>query len=409
MTEIIHHPAIARRLRSPLVTLIIAGFTALGPLSTDMFLPALPGMVQALGTSIEALQLTLSVYLFGFALSHLCYGPLADRYGRRPVLAAGLVAYVLASAGCAQSTSVETLIAFRLLQAFGASAAIVIGRAMIRDIYGPLEAGRVLSYMASIMAVAPMLAPTLGGYLTSWLGWSSVFWVLGSIGLAGLILLLVVVPESFPERNLEALRPGGLWRSAVTLLRHRLFLGYAATSGSLFAAFFAFISGAPYVFVDHLGMRPEHFGFLFMGIGGVYMVTTAIVGRVHHRYDSARLTGVGAGLAAAAGVAMLVVAALDVGSALVLICPQFVLVAAAGMVLPQSLAGALAPFPRIAGSASALLGFLQMVLAAVVGGLVGLFHDGGPMAMAVAMAVAGLATVLAWAAGVRPRSRSQCG
>ena len=249
-------------------TLAIAVLVALGPLSTDMYLPALPRIVQELESDSGSIQLTLSLFLVGFAFAQIIYGPLSDRYGRKPVLLAGLLLFAFSSVGCALSDNATALVLFRFLQALGGSAGPVLGRAMVRDIHGPKNSGRVLSHIGSMMALAPSVAPIAGGFMSLYWGWQSIFWFLALFGILGALIL-----------------------------------------------------------------------FYQLGVG---------------------------------------------------------------LTMPHSLAGALAHYPHIAGSASGLLGFTQMTIAGLAGIVIGHQYDGTPMTMSLMIAVMGLLTILSYLILVQP-------
>jgi len=382
------------RLRAPLTTVLVVSFIALGPLSTDMYLPALPAMTRYFDVGIDRMQLTLSVYLVGFAIAHLFFGPLSDRYGRKPVLAGGLACYSAASVGCALSSSIEVLVLCRFFQAAGASAGTVIGRTMVHDIYGPLDSARMLSYIASAMALGPMVAPLAGGYLAIAFGWPAIFWVLGIFCTTALIGYAVAVPESLTRKNRDATRWRGLAINYRALLRDRGYIGYTLCVALVYSGLFAFLSGASYVLIDYFGVASQHFGWWFMAVVAAYVVSTVAAGRLHWRFGTPRLVVAGAGVNLAGALLMLALAIADVRHPLAVVGPQMVSMLGVGLVLPQSLAGAMAPFPRIAGTASAVTGFVQMTLAALVGIAVGELHDGSPLAMAVAIAATAALTLL---------------
>ncbi len=375
-------------------TLLITALVALGPLSTDMYLPALPTLTREFGVGVDAIQLTLSVFLVGFAVSQLIYGPLADRYGRKPVLLVALGLFVVATIGCALAQSVEALIVWRFLQALAGCAGPVLGRAMVRDIHGPERSAQVLSYMGTAMSLAPALAPILGGVLLVAFGWGAIFYALALYGLLGAWSVAKALPETLEERDTTALRPRQMALNFAHLLGHRAYLGYALSCSSAFAGLFAFIAGSPFALIDYFAVREDHFGYYFGFMVLGYMSGTVISGRLSPRLAGRPLLLVGAGCTALSGMSM-------VGgwwlspNLWAIIVPVTTYAAGVGIVMPQALAGALAPFPRTAGAASALFGFLQMTCAALGGVVVGQLHDGSPWSMIGVIAAAGLATWLA--------------
>jgi DHA1 family bicyclomycin/chloramphenicol resistance-like MFS transporter len=374
---------------------IVAALIALGPLSTDMYLPAFPQLAQYFDASIDQVQLTLSVFLIGFALAQLLHGPLSDRLGRKPVMLGALLLFVLASCGVAAAASIEAVTVWRLLQAFGGAAGPVLGRAMVRDRYGPAEAARMLAYIGSAMALAPALAPILGGYLGVWFGWQAIFLFLALYGLVGALLLALKVPETLSAEYRRGLPRGRLWHGYRLVWAHRRWRWYAWICSFVFCGLFAFLSGASFVIIDHFGWPEERFGWFFALVVFGFMVGGFTAGRCSRRFGVDRLILFGAGLAAVAGSVMCALAWLRVDTVAAVVAPMIFYMAAAGIVMPQAMAGAMAPFAQHAGAASALLGFVQMSLAAATGVLVGHLHDGSPLSMATAIALSGLLTLAA--------------
>ncbi|EAR20508.1 multidrug effflux MFS transporter [Nitrococcus mobilis] len=379
------------RLRSTAATLALASFVALGPLATDMYLPALPAMATALNATPAQAQLTLSVYMIAIALAQLVYGPLSDRFGRKPPLLVGLVLFTLASLACALAQSIEAVIAFRFLQALGGSAGPVLGRAAVRDVHGPLEAARILSYLGAATALAPALAPIGGGYLLAAFGWPSVFIFLAAYGLAATALLWLALPEPLAPAQRQSIHLHSIVRNYRFLLRHREFVGYMLACAFTFAGLFAFLSGAAFVLIEFLGISAQHFGYYFTLAVGGYITGTLFAGRLSRRLGINRLLLIGGVIATLGGALMAALALAQIFTALAVMLPMMLYMIGVGIVLPQSTAGAIGPFPQIAGSASALLGMVQMSIAAAAGILVGHLHSGTPLAMAAIIALMGTA------------------
>lgn len=371
---------------------LLAALVALGPLSTDMYLPALPTLMTVFDSGVNQVQLTLSVFLVGFALAQLAYGPLSDRYGRKPLLLAGLLLFALASLGCATAESIETLIVLRLLQALGGCGGPVLGRAVIRDLYDREKAARMLSYIGTAMALAPAIAPILGGYLLASLGWQAIFIVLALYGLIGAGAVQFALGETNTRRDFQALQPRQIVHNYKTLLCNRRYLGYALSCSFVYAGLFAFISGSSFVIIDYYGFPAQQFGYLFALVVVGYMSGTLLSGRLGSRCGHDRLLLYGAALCAIAGSAMVLLSLLFMQVATVIV-PMVFYMLGVGIVMPQAMAGAIGPFPQMAGVASALLGFLQMTIAAVCGILVGHLHDGTALTMTLAIATMGAATL----------------
>lgn len=378
-------------------TLSIALLVALGPLATDMYLPALPGLANEFSTSAGRVQLTLSLFLAGFALAQIVYGPLSDRFGRKPVLMAGLVLFVLASIACALAQSIEVLIIARFVQALGGSAGPVLGRAMVRDIHGPRESARVLSHIGSAMALAPAFAPILGGYMSVYLGWASIFWFLTGVGLFGAGLLWLAIAETAPEEHRHPKPVRVMLADYASLLRDGGYVGYTLTCTLAYSGLFAFLSGSSFVIIDYFGVSEQHFGLLFMLVVAGYISGTLTGGRLSRRFDFRRLVLAGSIVLLLAGAIMLGFALNQPRHVMSIVLPMVLFMHGVGLVMPQSMAGALADYPHMAGSASGLLGFIQMSSAGLLGIVVGHGYDGTPVAMSLAIAVTGLLSVAVYA------------
>ena len=389
------------------LTALLAALTAIGPISTDMYLPSLPALTQGLGTTVAAGQLTISSYLIGFAVGQILYGPLSDRHGRKPVLIGAVMLYCAASIVCTFSVSIEMLIGARFLQALGASGGVVLARAVVRDLHSGARAGRELSLIASVMALAPVLAPMVGGVLQTAFGWQSVFATMASIGLSAVAVVWLLLPETLAERASEAISLGSMAKSYRLVARNPAYLAYTGLATTSYAGLFAWLSTASFVLQNLYGLTPFKFGIVFaLGSFG-YMTGSTIATRLVMRLGIDGTIGCGCATMTAGGLAMVAAVALDVSSALVLVASVAVYLAGLGLVLPQSLAGALTPFPERAGAASALLGFIQQTMAAVSGVVVGqmLGHSAWPLAIAVALM--GGVSLLLWFATIPVRARVQ--
>jgi MFS transporter, DHA1 family, multidrug resistance protein len=372
------------------VTALLTALVALGPMSTDLYLPSLPGLLRHFDADIAEVQLTLSVFLMGLAVGQLVYGPLSDRYGRRPVLLAGLTLYVVASVICALAPSVPTLIAARLLQATGACAGPVVCRAVVRDVHGREGAARILSYMGAAMALAPALGPILGGFVEAWLGWRANFAILCIYGAVGLALTAAILPETAPHRGESG---GGLdaaLRGYLGLVGQRVYIGFVLCCALAYGGIFCFISGSSFVFVDIIGLAPQLYGVCFGAIVLGYILGTLVGGRLTRRIGVERLVRTGGLISAVGGLALLLSVWTTGASIPDILLPTVIYMVGTGLVLPNAMAGAIGPFPRIAGTAAALLGFVQMGLAAAGGVAIGHLANGTAIPMAAGIALAGL-------------------
>lgn len=371
------------------LAILLTTLVALGPLSTDLYLPALPTLAQAFATDAARVQLTLSVFLAGFAVAQLFYGPLSDRYGRRPVMLFGLVLYLVSSVACMLATSIDALILARFFQALGACAGPVLGRAIVRDVYGPVQAARVLAYISGAMAIAPMIGPLLGGWLTVWFGWRANFAALSLFSAVQVAATFLLLGESNAHRDPGATRPRQILGNFGELLSARLYLGYLLCFSFSYAALFSFISGSSFVLIELYGLSPQWYGASFGFVVTGYISGTMASGKLTLRLGPPRMVLMGALLGTAAGTLMAVLALLEVHSVWAILLPMFAFMVATGLVMPNAIGGALAPYPKMAGSASALMGFVQMSLSAGVGIAVGHAYAGTAIPMAGAIALCG--------------------
>ena len=388
------------------LTLLLAALTAIGPLTTDMYLPSLPDIARLLDASTAQAQFTISSYLIGFALGQMFYGPISDRHGRKPVLLTALAIYCVASLICFIAQSIEMLIAARALQAFGGCGGIVLARAIVRDLYAGARAGRELSLIAAVMALAPVLAPVIGGVVQVLFGWRANFAVLLA---AGLVLSFAVwwrLPETLVTRAAEPFSLSSMFRSYAIVARNGVYLSYLALVATCFAGLFAWISGASFVLQNIYGLGAFAFGVAFACGSVGYMIGSSLAAKLVMRIGLDRTIGFGAAALAAGGLSMTVSVALGLTSAASLVIPMAVYLAGLGMVLAQATAGALTPFPERAGAASSLLGVFQQGTAAITGAVVGVLLGNSAWPMAGAIALMGCATLLVWTItrGLRARA-----
>lgn len=368
----------------PLIA-VTAVILCLGEMATDIFISSLPTLVDVFDTSVAHAQLTLGVYMVGFALAQLVWGPVSDRYGRKPPLIIGTVLFFAASIGAGFAPSMDALIAFRFLQALGGGAGVVIVLAIIRDMHEVEQAASMLARMGTVIGVSPALAPVIGGYLLLWFGWRANFAFLALWALLALALSVWVIDETLKQRDLQALRPLGLLRNVLSLLRHRTYLGYGLTMVFAFGTFFAFLFASPFVFIEVLGVKTENFAYLITVQVVGFVTGTLLADRFMHRFGLGRLFGLALGLALIAGIAVALPPLFGVATVVTIIAPMTVFAFTMGFVFPLGTAAALGPFPHIAGAASSFLGFAQSAVGAGIGVLVGLLHDGTVVPMTTAM------------------------
>lgn len=376
-------------------TALIIALVATGPLSTDMYLPVLPEIREAFQVDTAQVQMTLSIFLAGLAVAQLILGPLSDRFGRRPVLVGGMALYAVASVACVFAPTIEFLMVARFVQAFGVCAGGVVGRAVVRDVHGRIEAASMLSHVSTAIAVAPLVAPLVGGHLAVAFGWSSIFWAMAAIGVFVFTATAVLFPETNTQPKADALNPKRFAANYNALLASPNYRAYLLTTAFCFSGLFAFISGSSFVLIETLGMAPDHFGFAFGFVVVGFMVGSHLGGRWVKRLGVERLVLIGGRLAMATGLVALALNTFGPPTIFSVVVPMALYLVSVGLILPSSMAGAIAPYPTMAGAASALVGFVQMMMAALAGALVGHIHDGTPVPM---MAVVALCGALAWLA-----------
>jgi DHA1 family bicyclomycin/chloramphenicol resistance-like MFS transporter len=352
------------------LTLLLAMLTALGPLSMDMYLPSLPDIAHVLVAPTARTQLTVSSYLIGFAVGQVIYGPLSDRHGRRPVLLAAVALYLTSTLACAAAQSVDPLIAARFLQGVGGSGAIVLARAIVRDLYSGVRAARELSLMGSISAFAPIVAPMIGGVLQSAFGWRASFVCMSIGAIVAALVAARLLPETLRQRSGAPISLFSVLRGYGSVLRHRGFLIYLGIITISYAGLFAWISGASVVLQGVYGLSAVTFGFTFaLGAAG-YMVGATIATRLVVRLGLDRTIGVGVIVLAAGGLALAAVVAAGIPG-IWLVAAMAVYLAGLGLAMPQAMAGALTPFPDRAGTAASLMGVVQQAVAAAVAAVIG--------------------------------------
>jgi DHA1 family bicyclomycin/chloramphenicol resistance-like MFS transporter len=379
-----------------LLIIILAAITALGPMSMQIFLPALPAIQDAFTVTPGRAQLVLSSSLVSIAIASLAYGPASDRFGRRPVMLVGLSIFLVGSVICALAPSIWILILGRVVQAVGGAAGMVISRAIIRDLYDRETAARMLAYMVTALVIAPMVAPLIGGILNDLKDWRAIFWFTGIIGLAALVLAHPRVPETLaaPVRDQSL---GGMLLSFISLLRIPAFLGYAAQLSFGLGMFMAFIGGAPFVVVRVLNRPPTELGILLLIITAGFMVGTFITARIAGRVGVDRMILFGSVLSVICGLVMLVLVLAGEWTVWAIFLPGAGMAFANGLIMPNAQAAAVSVNPRIAGSASGLMSFMQMSTGAVFAQLVGIVQDGTPLPMVIvvtAAAVFGLLSII---------------
>jgi DHA1 family bicyclomycin/chloramphenicol resistance-like MFS transporter len=376
--------------RDLLLIIILGALTAFAPMSTDMYLPAMPRLATVFATDARHVQYTLGGFFLGFALGQAFYGPLVDRFGRKAPLYAGLIIFTAASFGCAVAPSIEALAALRCAQAIGACAGQVVSRAVVRDLFPPQEAARIFAALMMINGVGPIVAPVLGGYLLLWFNWEAIFLVLGSVGALTLLAVWLRLPETHRAEHVQSLALGRVAASYLRLAQHRDFMGYSLTGALSLAGMFAYIAGSPFVFIDLYHLAPQTYSLLFAG-NAVGLLVASYLNRLWLRRIAPEVLLSRVVLTqTAAGVVLFAAGITGVGGIFGIIVPLFVFVSCVGLVLPSATALAMAPHGREAGTASALYGVLQFGLAAIAASLIGVINDGTALPMTGLVGLCGL-------------------
>jgi MFS transporter, DHA1 family, multidrug resistance protein len=377
-------------------------FIAVGPAATDMYLPAFPAVEATFGTAPGTAQLTLATWFAGLAVGQITQGSLSDRFGRRIPLMAGFIVFAIGMLGCALAPSLTWLAIFRAFAAFGASAGMVISRAMVRDLSEGQAAAIMMSRLVLVMGVAPILAPTIGGAILAFAHWRFIFWVLLIYGATCAVMAWKVLPETLPEESRIRLSLAGQVSRYLFIVKEKTFLTHAIMGGCSTFCMFAYLSGCSPVFEDGFGLSPSIFALIF-GLCAVSLVgCSQLNARMLPRFGLSRmLTGV-ARVSLCGTIVLLVVAFSGIHVLWAVVAPLVVVIGCQGFNNANSTAGALARHAGHAGSASALMGTFQFSLGATSGVLVGLLTDGTPRGMAAMMFCGMLGAVIADRFRVRP-------
>ncbi len=386
------------------VMLILGGLAAVGPLTTDMYLPGFPSIAKSLHTDIAHVGFTLTSYFFGFAIGQLCVGPVLDRYGRKKPMKLSMILYIVAALGCALAASIEQLVTLRLLLAIGGCGGIVGSRAVVRDLFSGNEMARALSLLMMIFGVAPIVGPTIGGIVVTLFGWRFIFVALAIFAVMVLAAAQYLLRETKEEDLSISLRPASVVREYISVLKNREFAIHAGAAAGVTGCLFAYIAGSPFVLIDLFGFSATQFGWIY-GVNACSLVAANQVNRMLlRRHDSRSVLlacavfQTSTALALTAGTYMKVLPV--IASLVLILCVLFCF----GLALPNATALALAPFSRNAGSASALLGSAQMIAGVVCTAMVSFLFDGTPFPMSLMISVSAVyALVLAVSSVLRFR------
>jgi MFS transporter, DHA1 family, multidrug resistance protein len=380
----------ARRRPDGRLILLLGALAACGPISIDMYLPSLPSIAQAFAVTAGAAQSTLTSFMFGFSFGMLLYGPLSDSFGRRPVLLGGIVMYALASVACALSFSIGSLMLFRFIQALGAGAASVLARAIARDAHEPTDAARVLSMLAIVTSIGPLLAPLIGGQLLLLGGWRVVFIALTLFGTVCAVTAFLRVPETWPREKRASSAVLQSFAAYGKLLRDPVAWGHMLCGGMAFASMFAYITATPFVYIEYFHVSAQHYGFLFglniIGIMFGNFMNTRLVGRL----GPLPIISFAASMSCFASLFVALMCLTGWGGLWSIVAGLFFVVGVVGLLSANCTTELMHRYPHNAGAAAAVFGAMQLALGAVTSLAVGLWTDGSPTGMGVTIGVAGL-------------------
>jgi DHA1 family bicyclomycin/chloramphenicol resistance-like MFS transporter len=373
------------------ITLI--GLVAIMAASTDLYLPAIPQLIDSLGADISQGQLTLSIFLAGFAVGQLFYGSISDKYGRKPVLYAGLGIYLAASLGCVLAPDIETLIIARFIQGLGGASAPVLARAIVVDNNNRMDAARIMASIAGTMALVPAIAPVFGSWLLYFFDWRAHF---VALLLLGMLTLFGVskLQESCRAIGTEVLKVSSVFSQFPLCLSNRSFVGFTLCGGATYAAMFCYISTSSFLVIGLLGLAPEYFGYTFMLVVVGYITGAMTSSRLVRRWSIVKVLALGQLTGLLAAILLLLLAIFEINRLMPLLLAFFLVFMAGGLSLSVSQMGAIAELPKAIGRASSVFGFMQMAFASVLGYLVGMFYNNSlmPTAIGVLIAVAISAT-----------------
>ncbi|QEA14435.1 multidrug effflux MFS transporter [Comamonas flocculans] len=386
------------------MALVLGLLSAIGPFAIDMYLPALPDIGQSLHAGVGPVQWSLTSFFLALGIGQVAYGPLSDMFGRKPPLYFGLALFVATSVACALASDIGALVLLRFLQGLGAAAGTVIPRAVVRDLHTGNEAARLMALLMLVFSVSPLLAPLAGSGVIALVGWRGVFWAVALLGVAGVLVVHRALPETLSPAQRRRGTLAGATQAYWTLLRDARYLGLVGIGSFTMAGFFVFLAGSPFVFINHYGLTPVQYSLAFSANAAAFFVTAQFTARLGRRFGLERVTVWAASGAGLALVLLLACFLLGADGMWVLVILYFIASGCMGLVIPTTAVLALDDHGPIAGTASALMGTLQMLVGTVAMALAGLFSSGSPLPMVAGMATGALIGVaLTWATFGRRR------
>ncbi|MFJ5159319.1 Bcr/CflA family multidrug efflux MFS transporter [Pantoea sp. NPDC088449] len=387
---------------SPVGLVIILGLLAmLMPLSIDMYLPAMPQIAREFAVSAGSVQMTLNLYILGFAIGQLVYGPLADSYGRKPVIVLGTLIFACAAAACALSQTIDQLIFMRFLHGLSAAAASVVINALMRDTYSKEDFSRMMSFVMLVTTIAPLLAPIIGGWLLLLWNWHAIFWTLAGAALITTVLVVTQIRETLKPEQRQRFHLRTTMSNFVALVRHKRAFSYMLASGFSFAGLFTFLNAGPFVYIEVNHVSPQNFGYYF-GLNVVFLfVMTLINSRAVRRFGPLKMFRLGLVIQFAMGVWLLIASALDLGF-LSLVFGVAMFIGCVSTVSSNAMAVILDEFPHMAGTASSLAGTLRFGVGALVGALLSLVSINSAWPMVATIALCATVSIVLFTYASRP-------
>jgi DHA1 family bicyclomycin/chloramphenicol resistance-like MFS transporter len=382
-----------------IIILILGALATISPFSIDMYLPGFPAIASDLNTTIDQVQLSLTAYLVGISIGQILYGPMLDRFGRKNPLYVGLSIYVLASIGCAFTQSVSSLVIMRFMQALGGCVGIVAAQALVRDLFPISRIAQAFSLITLVIAVSPMIAPTVGAYVTSWIGWHYVFVVLAAITALIMISVYFFLPSGKKADPTMSLKPAEVVRNFYTVIKEPQFAIYTLAGGLATAAPFAYIAGSSDVFINQYGVSEKQYGWIFAFIASAMIGSTQLNHVLLKKFKSEQIIKFTLCYQSIIGIVLIVGTYYGWYGKLSLIALMFIFFTGQGLTGPNTSALSLAPFTRLAGSASALMGSWRLGAGAIISALVSVFHNDTALPMVATMSLCAMVSLILLFAG----------
>ena len=385
-----------------MITIVLAGVTSLGPIAMSLVLPALPAIMDSFGAGVGAVQLSTGAYVLGLSLGQIPFGPLADRFGRKPLIVFGLVVFLICTVAMIFTTSFTEFMVLRFVQGLANASFFILARSIVRDLFDREQAAKTFGLITMTVGGSTALSPLAGSAMLNLFGWPSIFVLLAIYCAAFLIVTLWNLPETLESPDADATRLRLIARNIAVVSSHRVFIAYVAVQISLAAGLHAFVAASAPVFIGDLGQIPAEYAIVTAIVFGMVMLGGGILSSIVERVGMIRVLFIAVVIAAVASVAMGAVAVVGVVTIVSITIPMCFFMLGLSLCTPNTQAGAMSPFPHIAGTASAMLGFTQQLAAAVVAVLLGIFADGTATPMVITIGAAGIIGLLAFLLLVRP-------